>query len=72
LIKQWGGYLGSLSFYVGHIMVTFRCKWSNNLLNVEYEYDIAQMRTHPDYEEVKEEVKKEETNKKVAKNAKED
>jgi hypothetical protein len=53
-------------------MVTFRCKWSNNLLNVEYEYDIAQMRTHPDYEEVKEEVKKEETNKKVAKNAKED
>lgn len=54
-------------------MVTFRCKWSNNLMNVEYEYDIAQMRIHPDYEEVKEEEQpKQETNKqKVTKNTKE-
>lgn len=52
-------------------MVTFRCKWSNNLMNVEYEYDIEQMRIHPDYEEVKEKEKKVES-KKVAKNAKED
>jgi hypothetical protein len=40
-------------------------------MNVEYEYDIEQMRIHPDYEEVKEEEKKVES-KKVAKNAKED
>jgi hypothetical protein len=40
-------------------------------MSVEYEYDIEQMRIHPDYEEVKEEEKKVES-KKVAKNAKED
>ena len=53
-------------------MVTFRCKWSNNLMNVEYEYDIEQMRRHPDYEEVKEEDKKQETKVKVTKSTKED
>lgn len=52
-------------------MALFRCIWSNNLLNVEYEFDIIEMRKHPDYEEVKEEEKKVES-KKVAKNAKED
>ena len=53
-------------------MVTFRCKWSNNLMNVEYEYDIEQMRKHPDYEEVKEEDKKQESKVKVTKSTKED
>jgi hypothetical protein len=53
-------------------MVTFRCKWSNNLMNVEYEYDIEQMRRHPDYEEVKEEEKKQESKVKVTKSTKED
>jgi hypothetical protein len=53
-------------------MVTFRCKWSNNLMNVEYEYDIEQMRRHPDYEEVKEEDKKQESKVKVTKSTKED
>jgi hypothetical protein len=53
-------------------MVTFRCIWSNNLMNVEYDFDIAEMRKHPDYEEVKEEQPKQETNKqKVTKNTKE-
>lgn len=53
-------------------MVTFRCKWSNNLMNVEYEYDIEQMRRHPDYEEIKEEDKKQESKVKVTKSTKED
>ena len=53
-------------------MVTFRCKWSNNLMNVEYEYDIEQMSRHPDYEEVKEEDKKQESKVKVTKSTKED
>ncbi len=53
-------------------MVTFRCKWSNNLMNVEYEYDIEQMRRHPDYEEVKQEDKKQESKVKVTKSTKED
>ena len=53
-------------------MVTFRCKWSNNLMNVEYEYDIEQMRRHPDYEEVKQEEKKQESKVKVTKSTKED
>lgn len=53
-------------------MVTFRCIWSNNLLNVEYEYDIAQMRKHPDYVEVKqEEQEKQDTKGKVTKSTKE-
>lgn len=40
-------------------MVYFRCKWSNNIIGVEFEYDVAQMRKHPDYDEVEEEQKKE-------------
>ena len=42
-------------------------------MNVEYDFDIAEMRKHPDYEEVKEEEQpKQETNKqKVTKNTKE-
>jgi hypothetical protein len=46
-------------------MVYFRCKWSNNVIGVEVEYDVAQMRKHPDYDEVEEEEeeKKEETEK---------
>jgi hypothetical protein len=51
-------------------MALFRCIWSNNLLNVEYEFDINEMRKHPDYEEVKEE-EKQETKPKVTKNSKE-
>jgi hypothetical protein len=43
-------------------MVYFRCKWSNNVIGVEFEYDVAQMRKHPDYDEVEQE-KKEETEK---------
>ena len=43
-------------------MVYFRCKWSNNVIGVEFEYDVAQMRNHPDYDEVEQE-KKEETEK---------
>ena len=53
-------------------MAIFRCIWSNNLMNVEYEYDIEQMRRHPDYEEVKEEDKKQESKVKVTKSTKED
>ena len=53
-------------------MVTFRCKWSNNLMNVEYEYDIEQMRRHPDYEEVKEEQEKKTEKVQKVKNTKED
>jgi|TARA_R110000868_G_scaffold4855_1_gene30264 hypothetical protein len=41
-------------------------------MNVEYEYDIEQMRRHPDYEEVKEEDKKQESKVKVTKSTKED
>jgi len=53
-------------------MAIFRCKWSNNLMNVEYEYDIEQMRIHPEYEEVKEEKETKQDNKpKVTKNSKE-
>lgn len=54
-------------------MATFRCIWSNNLLEVHYDFDIKEMRRHPDYEEVTEEKEtKQETNKqKVTKNTKE-
>jgi hypothetical protein len=41
-------------------MVYFRCKWSNNVIGVEVEYDVAQMRKHPDYDEVEEEEEEEE------------
>jgi hypothetical protein len=53
-------------------MVTFRCKWSNNLLNVEYDFDIAEMRKHPDYEEVKEQEEKKTEKVQKGKNTKED
>lgn len=53
-------------------MAIFRCIWSNNLLDVQYEFDIAEMRKHPDYEEVKEEDKKQESKVKVTKSTKED
>jgi hypothetical protein len=53
-------------------MAIFRCIWSNNLLDVQYEFDIAEMRRHPDYEEVKEEDKKQESKVKVTKSTKED
>jgi D-alanyl-D-alanine dipeptidase len=35
-------------------MVTFRCKRSGCLVTFTSEYDIVQMRQHPEYEEVKE------------------
>jgi hypothetical protein len=35
-------------------MVTFRCKRSGCLVTFNTDYDIAQMRKHPEYEEVKE------------------
>jgi len=53
-------------------MATFRCIWSNNLLNVEYEFDIAEMRRHPDYEEVKEQEEKKTEKVQKVKNTKED
>jgi hypothetical protein len=37
-------------------MATFRCKQTNNLVDFDLEWDIIQMRAHPDYEEVIEEV----------------
>jgi len=53
-------------------MATFRCIWSNNLLEVHYEFDINEMRKHPDYVEVKEEQEVKQDNKpKVTKNSKE-
>jgi len=39
-------------------MVTFRCKRSGCLVSFNTEYDIAQMRKHPEYEEVTEQPKK--------------
>jgi hypothetical protein len=53
-------------------MVTFRCIWSNNLLNVEYDFDITEMRKHPDYEEVKEQEEKKTEKVQKGKNTKED
>jgi hypothetical protein len=53
-------------------MATFRCIWSNNLLEVHYDFDINEMRRHPDYEEVTEEKETKQDNKpKVTKNSKE-
>jgi hypothetical protein len=48
-------------------MVYFRCKWSNNVIGVEVEYDVAQMRKHPDYDEVEEEEEKKEETEKATK-----
>jgi len=53
-------------------MATFRCIWSNNLLNVEYEFDINEMRRHQDSEEVKEEQEKKTEKVQKVKNTKED
>ncbi len=36
-------------------MAKFKCKLSGNICNFEYEWDIAEMRKHPQYDEVKEE-----------------
>ena len=41
-------------------MATFRCKQTGNLVDFDLEWDIAQMKSHPDYDEVIEEVKQEE------------
>lgn len=38
-------------------MAKFKCLQSGNEVTFENEWDIAQMKSHPDYEEVKEEVK---------------
>lgn len=38
-------------------MVQFKCLHSGTVTAFEHEWDILQMRSHPDYEEVKEEVK---------------
>lgn len=36
-------------------MALFKCKQTNNTVEFENDWDIVQMRAHPDYEEVKEE-----------------
>jgi len=41
-------------------MATFRCRNTGNTVDFYLEWDVAQMRAHPDYEEVVEEVKQEE------------
>lgn len=41
-------------------MATFRCRSTGNTVDFDLEWDIVQMRAHPDYEEVIEEVKQEE------------
>ena len=38
-------------------MALFKCKQTGNVTEFIYEHDIVQMKTHPEYEEVKEEVK---------------
>ena len=38
-------------------MALFKCKQTGNVTEFIYEHDIVQMKTHPDYEEVVEEVK---------------
>lgn len=38
-------------------MATFRCAQTGNLVDFDLEWDIIQMRAHPDYTEVVEEVK---------------
>jgi D-alanyl-D-alanine dipeptidase len=41
-------------------MATFRCKQTGNTVDFDLDHDITAMRSHPDYEEVVEEVKQEE------------
>lgn len=41
-------------------MATFRCNSTGNTVDFDLEWDIVQMRAHPDYTEVVEEVKQEE------------
>jgi|APCry1669188910_1035180.scaffolds.fasta_scaffold162015_2 hypothetical protein len=38
-------------------MALFKCMQTNNTVEFDNEWDIVQMRAHPDYEEIKEEVK---------------
>lgn len=38
-------------------MALFKCKQTGNVAEFLYEHDIVQMKSHPEYEEVKEEVK---------------
>jgi hypothetical protein len=38
-------------------MALFKCMRTNNTVEFENEWDISQMKSHPDYEEIKEEVK---------------
>jgi len=38
-------------------MAFFKCKQTGNVTEFILEHDIVQMKTHPDYEEVQEEVK---------------
>lgn len=38
-------------------MALFKCLQTGNVTEFLYEHDIMQMRSHPDYEEIKEEVK---------------
>ena len=38
-------------------MALFKCIQNNTVVEFEHEWDIAQMKSHPDYEEVKEEIK---------------
>ena len=38
-------------------MALFKCMQTNNTVEFENDWDIVQMRAHPDYEEVKEEEK---------------
>lgn len=41
-------------------MATFRCNSTGNTVDFDLEWDIEQMKAHPDYTEVVEEVKEEE------------
>lgn len=47
----------NIEFFIklGDIMALFKCKQTNNTVEFENDWDIVQMRAHPDYEEVKEE-----------------
>lgn len=38
-------------------MALFKCKQTGNVTEFNLEWDIVQMKSHPDYEEVQEEVK---------------
>ena len=39
-------------------MATFKCRSTGNTVDFDLEWDIVQMRAHPDYEEVIQEEKK--------------